>query len=61
MTEYTQNELQEAMRSIKSTLAKCEKALTKLKPGTSSHTLTKRRIEAFNIAVSLIERELREK
>ncbi|MCL2167190.1 MAG: acetyltransferase [Clostridiales bacterium] len=59
MPGNTKHELQEAIRSINSTLGKCEKAITKLKPGTSSHTLTKRRIEAFNIAVSLIERELR--
>ena len=57
--ESTQHELQEAVRAINSTLEKCEKAITKLKLGTSSHTLTKRRIEAFNIAVSFIERELK--
>gem|GEM_PF-824559 len=55
-----QHELREALRSINSTIEKCEKAILKLNEGTSQHTLTKRRIEAFYIAVSLIERELRE-
>jgi len=33
-----------ALRSIESTIDKCEKALAKLVDGTSQHTLTKRRI-----------------
>ena len=53
-----QHELQEALRSINSTIGKCEKAILKLRDGTSSHTLTKRRLEAFHIAVELIEKEL---
>ena len=55
-----QHELHEALRSINSTIGKCEKAILKLNEGTSQHTLTKRRIEAFCIAVSLIEKELLE-
>ena len=55
-----QYELREALRSINSTIGKCEKTISKLNEGTSKHTLTKRRIEAFRIAVSLIEKELRE-
>jgi len=53
-----QDELSEALRSIESTLSKCEKALTKLREGTSQHTLTARRIEAFRIAVTLITEKL---
>jgi hypothetical protein len=53
-----QHELSEALRSIESTLGKCEKALTKLREGMSQHTLLIRRIEAFNIAVELIKREM---
>jgi len=53
-----QNDLREALRSINSTISKCEKAQTKFSEGTPQHTLTKRRLEAFNIAVSLIEEEL---
>ena len=41
-------------------IGKCEKAQLKLAEGTPQHTLTKRRLEAFYIAVSLIEKELRE-
>ena len=35
-----------------------EKALEKLRPGTSPHTLTVRRIRAFRIALALIDREM---
>lgn len=50
--------LSEALRAINSTISKCEKAQTKLAVGTSQHTLTKRRLEAFYIAVALIEKEM---
>ena len=39
-------------------MRKCEKALEKLRPGTSPHTLTVRRIRAFRIALALIDREM---
>lgn len=52
-------ELHEALRSINSTISKCEKAQLKLNEGTPQYTLTKRRLEAFYIAISLIEKELR--
>ena len=55
---YTRGELAEARRSIDSTLRKCEKALEKLRPGSSSHTLTVRRIRAFQIALALIDQEV---
>ena len=58
MEIYTREELLEAQRSIASTLSKCEKALLKLQPRKSQHTLTARRIAAFKIALDLIEREL---
>ena len=45
---YTREELAEARRSIDSTLRKCEKALEKLRPGTSPHTLTVRRIREMD-------------
>ena len=51
-------ELQEALRAINSTINKCQKAFTKLAEGTSQHTLMKRRLVAFHIAVELIEREM---
>ena len=58
MRDYAREELLEARRSIASTLSKCEKALTKLAPGTSQHTLTARRIQAFVLSLDLIDREL---
>lgn len=58
MSIYTAEELSEARRSIDSTLHKCEKALLKLTPDKSQHTLTARRIKAFQVALALIDREL---
>lgn len=55
-----QHDLREALRAINSTLSKCEKAFTKLTKGTSQHTLMKRRLAAFYIAVDLIEKQLQE-
>ena len=57
MDGYTPEELAEARRSIASTLSKCEKALLKLTPGRSQHTLTARRIRAFQIALDHIARQ----
>jgi len=54
---YT-SELKEAFKSIFSTLSKCEKAFEKLKQGTPQHTLLKKRIDAFRIALALIEAEI---
>ena len=58
MGEFSQGELEEALRAIASTISKCEKVRPKLKEGTSQHTLLIRRIKALNIASSLIVREL---
>ena len=54
---YTTEELSEARRAIDSTLHKCEKALEKLRPGASSHTLTGRRMRAWQRALALSARE----
>lgn len=54
---YTKDELQEAGRAILSLLHKCEKAVEKLEPGKSQHTLTVRRIQALRISSELIARE----
>ena len=56
---YNRRELTEALRSIQSTLGKCEKALPKLREGSSSHTLTARRIDAFKIAIMLIKEKMK--
>ena len=58
MSEFTKEELEEALRAITSTISKCEKVQPKLKEGTSQHTLLVRRIKAFNIASMLLKREL---
>lgn len=58
MDNFTNEELEEALRAIASTISKCEKVQPKLKQGTSQHTLLIRRIKAFNIASSLIMQEL---
>lgn len=55
---YTNDELQEALQAITSTLSKCEKVLPKLQSGSSQHTLLVRRIKAFQIASSLIEQAI---
>lgn len=55
---FTRGELEEALVAITSTLGKCEKAETKLKPGTPQHTLLVRRIRALDVASVLIHREL---
>jgi hypothetical protein len=41
----SEDDLAEALRALDSTIAKCRKALPKLKPGTASHTLLTRRIK----------------
>jgi hypothetical protein len=56
--KYTKEELEEALKSITSTLNKCEKV--KLTQGTSQWTLLIRRIKAFNISIALIKKELDE-
>jgi hypothetical protein len=58
MIAYNKYELEEAIKSISSTLSKCEKAFEKLKEGTSQHTLMKRRIKSFHISLELIKKEL---
>ena len=58
MERFTNEELEEALRAIASTIGKCEKVRPKLKPGTSQHTLLERRLKALYIASALIEREL---
>jgi hypothetical protein len=60
MVQYTKTELEEAIRSIASTIGKCEKAREKLAEGTPQRTLTDRRIKAFKIAIELIEKQLKE-
>jgi len=56
--EYTQEELTEALRAIRSVIHKCEKAREKFPEGNSHHTLLVRRLKAMYISAALIEKEL---
>ncbi|MEQ8446204.1 MAG: hypothetical protein RIB57_09995 [Pelagibacterium sp.] len=58
MENPSEDDLTEALRALDSTIAKCQKALPRLKPGTASHTLLTRRIKALDIATALVRREL---
>ncbi len=58
MDNFTQEELEEALRAIDSTISKCEKVQPKLKQGTPQYTLLIRRIKALNIASVLIKQAL---
>ena len=58
MTTYSDHDLTEALRAVESLIAKCEKAILKLAPGASQHTLLVRRIAALKLARSLIEERL---
>lgn len=55
---FSQDELEQALIALTSTISKCDKVLPKLKSGSSQHTLLTRRIKALAIAVALIKREL---
>jgi len=56
---FERDQLEEAQRSIRSTLGKCKKVKPKLQKGSPQHTLLVRRIKALEIAAALIKRELR--
>jgi len=58
MIKYSKGELEEALKSLNSTLSKCEKAMPKLKENSAQHTLMVRRINSFRIAIALVKREL---
>ncbi len=60
-TEYAPKELEEAIRAFKSSISKCEKVQIKLKDGSPQKKWVGRQLEAFNIAVSLIENSFDEK
>lgn len=54
MTNYTQEELIEALRAIDSIIHKCEKAQEKFPEGNSHHTLLRNRLKAMSISKELI-------
>lgn len=55
---FRNEELEEALRAIESTIGKCEKVQPKLKQGRSQATLLERRIKALQIASALIKKEM---
>ena len=57
MNKYTQEELEEALQVVSSTIKNCEKMHPKFAKGTSQHTLLKNRIKALYISKSLITGE----
>lgn len=58
MTDYTYEELTEALRAIDSIIHKCEKAQEKFPGGNAHHTLLRNRLKAMYISKVLIEERL---
>ena len=52
------DDLQAALRALTSMMAKTEPALTKFRPGTAQHSLSRNRLQALRTASALIEAEL---
>lgn len=59
-TEYTPEELTEALRAVNSIIHKCEKAQEKFPKGNSHHTLLRNRLKAMHISKALITDKLAE-
>ncbi len=60
INNFTKEDLEEALGAMASMISKTEKAKEKFAQGTSQHTLQKNRLNALNIASSLISKELAE-
>ncbi|MDG0822885.1 MAG: hypothetical protein L0L63_10220 [Staphylococcus equorum] len=61
MEQYTKTELQQSREQIRSLLTKCQKSLTQLEQKgnpNSRTTLLKNRIQALEIALTLIDEQL---
>ena len=58
MDGYTKEDLSESLTAVESIIHKCEAAQKKFSPGTSHHTLLKRRLKAMYLSRALICREL---
>jgi hypothetical protein len=56
--DFTQDDLQEAIRAFALMMSKSKKAKAKFSPGTSQHTLQQNRLKALRIAEALIKLEL---
>jgi hypothetical protein len=60
MDNFIKEDLEEALCATASMISRTEKAKEKFTQCTSQHTLTKNRLQALNIASSLISKELAE-
>jgi hypothetical protein len=58
MSKFSKEQLEMAKFQLNSVKQKTEKFVDKFKVGTAQHTLAIRRIDAFNLAVTLIDTEL---
>ena len=58
MDGYPREDLSESLTAVESIIHKCEAAQKKFSPGTSHHTLLKRRLKAMYLSRALILREL---
>nr|WP_288824274.1 hypothetical protein [uncultured Clostridium sp.] len=54
MSDYTSEELTDALRAINSIISKCEKAQEKFPEGNTHHTLLRNRLKAMYISRALI-------
>ena len=57
MKNYSEEELQNALKVVNSSISKCEKIQPKFKEGTSHHSLLRNRIKALNISKCLMEKD----
>ena len=55
---FTQDDMQKALRAFASMISKTEKAQARFSLGTSQHTLLRNRLEALHIAEALVKIEL---
>lgn len=60
MDDFTEKDMEEALRATASMIKRTEKAKEKFEQGTSQHTLQKNRLKALHIASSLLSRRLTE-
>jgi hypothetical protein len=56
--DFTQDDLQEALRAFAAMMSRADKAQSKFSPGTSQHTLQRNRLKALRIAEALTRVEL---
>jgi len=60
MEEFPREELEQAIKTFRSSISKCEKARTKLKDGSPQKKWVDRQLRAYSMTVPLIENALGE-